>query len=332
MKAGGDAFFELPLDVVKLVDKIYCFEESSIKKPDHVLIVDDDVDAIAYYAHLFQQNGMITSVASSPSSVLNLLIESTPDLIMIDLFMPGCNGFELAAMIRQNANFVSIPILILSSFDSPGELLTNYNIVGDDFLNKSIDDSYLLNFVKNKIQRSNDLRYLMERDSLTGLLNHSNFNDNLYREIIRADRTDNQLSYAMIDLDHFKSVNDTYGHLTGDTVLKSLAYLLQERLRKTDVIGRYGGEEFGILLTNTEKEVAATVMNEVRKRFSKIKHSSADSEFYVTFSCGIASFPEYNKAESLTSAADNALYMAKEEGRNCVVVAEGDCNYKKTGE
>ncbi len=331
VKAGGDAFFELPLDVVKLVDKIYCFEESSIKKPDHVLIVDDDVDAISYYAHLFQQNGMITSVASSPSSVLDLLIESTPDLIMIDLFMPGCNGFELAAMIRQNANFVSIPILILSSFDSPGEFLKNFNIVGDDFLNKSVDDSYLLNFVKNKILRSRDLRYLMERDSLTGLLNHSNFNDSLYREIIRADRTDSQLVYAMIDLDHFKSVNDKYGHLTGDTVLKSLAYLLQKRLRKTDVLGRYGGEEFGILLTNTTKDDAGKVMDEIRKRFSRIKQSSDISEFFVTFSCGIASFPENSKAETLIASADNALYKAKESGRNCVVIADSESSFRKLG-
>ncbi len=273
---------------------------------------------------------MITSVASSPSSVLNLLIESTPDMIMIDLFMPGCNGFELAAMIRQNANFVSIPILILSSFDSPGELLTNYNIVGDDFLNKSVDDSYLLNFVKNKILRSKDLRYLMERDSLTGLLNHSNFKDNLYREILRAYRTGSQLSYAMIDLDHFKNVNDTHGHLTGDTVLKSLAYLLQERLRKTDIIGRYGGEEFGVILTNTTPENAAVVMNEIRKRFANIKHRSVNSKFYVTFSCGIASFPEYNKAETITSASDNALYKAKDSGRNCVVIAESGNSFKKS--
>ena len=321
VKSGGDAFFELPLDIVKLVDKIYCFEESSIKKPDHVLIVDDDLDAISYYAHLFQQNGMITSVATSPSSVLSLLIESTPDLIIIDLFMPGCNGFELAAMIRQNSNFVSIPILILSSFDRPGELLKNFNIIGDDFLNKSVDDSYLLNFVKNKIIRSRDLRYLMERDSLTGLLNHSNFNDNLYREIIRADRTGSKLVYAMMDLDHFKTVNDKYGHLTGDTVLKSLAYLLQERLRKTDVIGRYGGEEFGVLLTNTTVENAEKVMDEIRGRFAKIRHTSADSDFFVTLSCGIASFPEYRKAEELTAAADAALYEAKSSGRNCVARA-----------
>ena len=332
VKAGGDAFFEIPLDVVKLVDKIYCFEESSIKRPDHILIVDDDIDAISYYAHLFQQNGMITSVASSPSSVLNLLIESTPDMIMIDLFMPGCNGFELAAMIRQNANFVSIPILILSSFDSPGELLTNFNIVGDDFLNKSVDDSYLLNFVKNKILRSKDLRYLMERDSLTGLLNHSNFKDNLYRELLRAYRTGSQLSYVMIDLDHFKKINDTYGHLTGDTVLKSLAYLLQERLRKTDIIGRYGGEEFGVILTNTTQENAAVVMNEIRKRFAHIKHKTENYEFYVTFSCGIASFPKYNKAESITSASDNALYKAKDSGRNCVVISESGTSYKKIKE
>ena len=329
VKAGGDAFFEIPLDVVKLVDKIYCFEESSIKKPDHVLIVDDDVDAISYYAHLFQQNGMITSVASSPSSVLNLLIESTPDLIMIDLFMPGCNGFELAAMIRQNANFVSIPILIISSFDNPGELLQNYHIVGDDFLNKSVDDSYLLNFVRNKIMRSRDLRYLMERDSLTGLLNHSNFTDNLYREILRAARMNSPLVYAMIDLDHFKNVNDTYGHLTGDTVLKSLAYLLQERLRKTDIIGRYGGEEFGVILSNTTKKHAANVMNEIREKFSAMKHASGDSEFCVTLSCGIAAFPDFEKAEAVTSASDNALYKAKASGRNCVVIADPDNRFRK---
>jgi diguanylate cyclase (GGDEF)-like protein len=161
----------------------------------------------------------------------------------------------------------------------------------------------------------------MERDSLTGLLNHSNLKEQLNREVMRSKRTGSEICFAMIDVDHFKKVNDTYGHLTGDRVLRGLARLLQERLRATDIIGRYGGEEFAVILLNTDLENAEQIVNEIRDKFSKLTQRVNGSEFHVTFSCGIASFPDYDTTDSLNEAADNALYEAKEKGRNRTILA-----------
>jgi diguanylate cyclase (GGDEF)-like protein len=123
----------------------------------------------------------------------------------------------------------------------------------------------------------------------------------------------------MIDLDHFKNVNDTHGHLTGDRVLKNLSRHLQDALRKTDIIGRWGGEEFGVVLFNVDLDGAAKVMDKVRQDFSQMVQDSGSSRFAVTFSCGIAAYPKYDGPASIGEAADRALYLAKERGRNQVV-------------
>jgi diguanylate cyclase (GGDEF)-like protein len=161
----------------------------------------------------------------------------------------------------------------------------------------------------------------MMRDSLTGLLNHTSTRERLGVEAARAQREGLSLSFAMIDIDHFKSVNDTYGHPAGDRVIKSLARLLQQRLRKMDVIGRYGGEEFAIVLQNIDVHSGQRLLDEIRDRFAHIRHAIGNKEVYVTFSCGLASFPTYEDATMLTQAADQALYQAKRGGRNQVRVA-----------
>ena len=320
LKTGGDAFFESPINIIKLVDKIEFFADSRRIKPDHILIIDDDMDTLSYYAHLFQEYGMITSVTSDPYSAFDLIIEASPDLVFIDMLMPGCNGLELASVIRQHEEFVSTPIILYSAFDKPDIIDSSVPFSGDEFINKSVNDEILVNIVTSRINRSKNLRHFMERDSLTGLLNHTNLNDSFYRELLRADRMQLPLSYAMIDLDNFKSVNDKYGHLVGDTILKSLAYMLIERLRTTDIIGRYGGEEFVVILNNTSVENAKKVMDGIRVNFSKISHSTKDEHFNVTFSCGIAGYPDFSLAETISEAADKALYTAKNQGKNRVVI------------
>jgi len=165
---------------------------------------------------------------------------------------------------------------------------------------------------------------MMTMDSLTGLFDHTTLMDKLSLELVRSRRNNRPLSFAMLDLDHFKSINDRYGHLTGDRVLKNLARMLRQRLRITDVIGRYGGEEFGVILTDTDLATAQKVMDEIRVNFSKLNHLHASQAgFRVTFSCGLASFPQFQDAHTVCDEADKALYDSKMKGRNCVSVREG---------
>ncbi len=322
VRAGGDAFFMVPLDISRLIDRIDELTKARDTVPYHILIVDDDREQVAYYALILQQAGMITSVASDPKTVLGILVEAKPELILMDMYMPGCSGTELASIIRQQEAFVSVPIMFLSYETDREKQLLAIRHGGDDFLMKPIKAELLIQAVITKAERTRHLRYFMERDSLTGLLNHTHLKEHLSREILRADRSGAPISFAMIDADHFKAVNDTYGHLVGDRVLKSLARLLQERLRRTDIIGRYGGEEFGVILINTNPQNAVMIMNKLRESFSRIRHQVDGKDFYVTFSCGIASYPGYADAGEVCAAADTALYEAKESGRNCVVLKE----------
>lgn len=321
VRSGGDAFFLKPLDVGRLIDRIESLTAQKESVPYHILIVDDDPEQVAYYALVLQQAGMITSVALDPKRVIAVLNEAKPELVLMDMYMPGCNGMELSSIIRQHEAFVSIPIVFLSVETDMDRQLAAIRLGGDDFLTKPIKPEHLVLSITTRAARTRNIRYFMERDSLTGLLNHTNLKENLAREVMRAQRTDGPVSFAMIDVDHFKNVNDSYGHLTGDGVLKSLSRLLQERLRRTDIIGRYGGEEFGVILINTGPDAAAQIMNEIRENFSHIRQQTEGEEFFVTFSCGVASFPEIKQAASISAAADYALYEAKESGRNQVIVS-----------
>ena len=193
---------------------------------------------------------------------------------------------------------------------------------GDEFLEKPIKADHLVSVVKSRLERLRIIRALMIRDSLTGLLNHTSFRGQLKQELDRCNRQKTILALAMLDLDTFKNINDTYGHAVGDSVLKSLSRLLRQRLRKSDIIGRYGGEEFVVILLDVDSESAYKVMDGIREHFAEIQHFAPDKGFFsVTFSCGIATFPEFTNATLISDAADQAMYRAKAAGRNQVMTA-----------
>jgi diguanylate cyclase (GGDEF)-like protein len=322
VRAGADAYFTKPISVSELIDTLDALTARTMPEPYRILVVEEDTASARQHALILEKAGMMTRVVNNPRLVMDPLIEFGPDLIVMDAHMPECAGVELAAVIRQQKDYVSIPIVYLSTDASLERQLAALRQSGDDFLTEPIQSNYLVSSVTSRAQRSRVLRSLMLRDGLTGLFNHTATADQLGIEIARARRQHWSLSFAMIDIDHFKMVNDTYGHGTGDRVLKSLAQLFQQRLRKTDIVGRYGGEEFAIILPGTEAHNARRVMDEIRTDFAEVRQQSSEGAvFCVTFSGGVASFPDYVSASSLAEAADKALYQAKREGRNRVVVA-----------
>jgi diguanylate cyclase (GGDEF)-like protein len=252
---------------------------------------------------------------------LKPLFEFTPDLILIDMYMPGCNGMELSKVIRQINAFVSIPIVFLSAERNLDKQNVAVSMGADDFLTKPIEGQHLVSAVTNRIKRSMLLRSFMIRDSLTGLLNHTTIKEQLAHEMVRSKRQGKPLSFAMIDIDFFKRVNDNFGHPAGDRVIKSLARLLKKRLRENDLVGRYGGEEFAVVLVDTNRTAAKMLLDSIRNDFSKLRHLADGHEFVVTFSCGVADVTDYCDATKLAGAADMALYKAKEAGRNQVVIS-----------
>lgn len=322
VRAGGLAYFTKPLDVAALIDKLEDVSACVEEEPYRILIVDDARSLADYYATILNGAGMTAEVVSEPLSVLQPLLDFAPDLILMDVYMPQCSGLELATVIRQQERFVSIPIVFLSAETDMEKQLNAMSLGGDDFLTKPIQPEHLVSSVTSRVQRSRILRSFMVRDSLTGLLNHTTIKSQLDVHLARARRARGKLAFAMLDIDHFKSVNDTYGHPTGDRVIRSLSRLLQQRLRTADTVGRYGGEEFALILSDTDGPNAVQVLEKIREDFSNIRHQSEKGDFKVTISIGIADFPTFDvESAALGEIADRALFDAKNGGRNRVVLA-----------
>lgn len=320
-RAGGIAYLSKPVNIGNLIDKLDNLTSTKPQVPYRVMIVDDSVALTAYHTAVLEQAGMVVKAVNNPFNVIEELFEFTPDLILIDLYMPECNGTDLAKVIRQLDAFVSIPIVFLSAESNLDKQLFAMGLGGDDFLTKPIQPQHLISSVTSRIRRSLMLRSYMVRDSLTGLLNHTAIKDLLDGEVAWALREKKPLSFAMIDIDHFKQVNDSYGHPVGDRVIKSLSRLLKQRLRSSDLVGRYGGEEFAVVLVNADMTTAMKVLDTIRDDFSRLRHVSEEKEFPVTFSCGIADVSQFPDATKLSDAADKALYKAKHAGRNRVMLS-----------
>ncbi|KAF0204989.1 MAG: response regulator [Gallionellaceae bacterium] len=324
VRAGGMAYFNKQLNLSSLIDRLDALTSNQPSVSYRVLIVDDSPSLTAYYAAVLEQAGMTTISINDPLAAMKPLLEFEPDLILIDMYMPGCNGMELAKVIRQLDAFVSIPIVFLSAEKDIDKQLAAIDLGGDDFLTKPIQPQHLVASVTSRIRRSLMLRSFMVRDSLTGLLNHTAIKDQLNREVARAKRQGTHCCFAMVDIDFFKTVNDTYGHPAGDRVIKSLSRLLKQRLREIDAVGRYGGEEFAVILADTDSATAAKVLDKIREDFSRLRHMADGTKFSTTFSCGIADVADLSDPTKLGDAADKALYKAKHGGRNQVAIADAD--------
>jgi diguanylate cyclase (GGDEF)-like protein len=322
IQAGGTAFFTKPIDIVTLIDKLDSLKRTTPNpQSPRVLIIEDQFTVASYYQMVLKMAGMDAQIVMKSDGVLDQVREFHPDLILMDTFMSDINATDLVRVIRQIDDFVSIPIIFLSSEDDFGKRIEALDLGGDDFLIKPIKASHLIAVLRTRLERSRILRSYMVRDGLTNLLNHTAFRSAIEQEINRSKRQNTNLTLAMVDIDHFKMVNDTYGHAIGDIVLKGLSRLFQERLRSYDIVGRYGGDEFVALLIDCEAEQALTIMEEIRVHFSEIEfYPGGTKSLYLTFSCGISAFPKYQTAEELNDSADQALYKAKAAGRNQIII------------
>ncbi len=323
VQAGGNAYFikpALPLELVAMLDDL-----TVQKKPEpyRVLVVDDEPEIASYHSLILQEARMITYQVHQPERVLEVLQEFRPDLVLMDMYMPACTGRDLAQLIRQVPDYVGLPIVYLSSETDRTKQFSAMKVGAEGFLTKPIQPEDLVTAVAIRAERMRTLRTLMARDSLTGLYNHTTTTQLLDSALCTATRQETPLCFVMIDVDRFKSVNDTYGHPVGDQVLLALARVLQQRLRNSDIVGRYGGEEFAVILNEIEMGRAFQIIDQLREDFSKVRFHANNIEFSCTFSAGIAAFPQYKRLEILREAADRALYHAKEQGRNRVVTNIG---------
>ncbi len=315
---GASGLLSLPLNAVEILSNLEVTQRSSV--PDaRVLIIDDDVLTSSVYALALEECGLRVAVLENPLQVEKAINEFSPDLLILDIDMPEANGLDVAKAIRLDPQYTSLPILFLSSVANKELQDQARNVGGDDFIKKPVDIGYLVKMVRMRAERAVDLRRIMVRDSLTGLLNHISFKEKLVAELNRSARTGDIFSVALLDLDNFKSINDTYGHQVGDTVIQTFATHLKYSLRNIDIVGRYGGEEFAVVLLNADRQQAARILNRIRADFQRIEFQAGDAKFHVTFSGGVAGSEDERGGEALLTLADRVLYEAKANGRNRVI-------------
>lgn len=322
VRAGGQEFLTGTLDASSLLEKIEILTCVAHYEPFRVLVIDDSRAQAMHTERLLNSAGIVTRSLTDPIQAMTELADFQPDLIILDMYMPNCTGTELAKVIRHNDRYVSVPIIYLSAEDDLDKQLDAMSEGGDDFLTKPIRSRHLITTVRNRAARARNLKSRMVRDSLTGLYNHTHILQLLEDCSFRARREEKPLCFAMLDIDHFKQVNDGHGHSMGDRVIKSLSLFLKQRLRKTDFIGRYGGEEFAIVMPDTDLAAAQQVLDEIRERFAEINYPAQPHDFTCTFSAGVAQLDAAFDGVNMAARADAALYLAKGAGRNRIQLAE----------
>lgn len=299
-----------------IIEHIMELNERHEQEAYRVLIVEDSKTASHLIRRTLQENQIASEIVNDPRETLNALKQFNPDLILMDMYMPSCTGVEVARIIRQHSEFLSMPIVYLSGETNVALQVDAMRLGGDHFLTKPFNPVFLNTIVMSKIERYRALRRSMYHDSLTGLLNHSSGKNTLDMLLSGVTHEDGFLSVVMMDIDNFKQVNDTYGHPVGDQVIRNLSWLLKQRLRRHDIVCRYGGEEFLIGLPHTDAGQAYTIVDRIRHDFAQIRHPYRDTHFLTTVSGGIATYPLHMTGDALIKAADEALYRAKRGGRN----------------
>jgi diguanylate cyclase (GGDEF)-like protein len=304
VQAGGAGFLPKPIDYTRLIEEMDRVTGRMAAMPYRILVVEDDASLARYYRSLLQDAGMEALAVTQPLEVLRAIAAFNPDLVLLDVYLPGCTGVELAHVIRQHGAHAGLPIVFLSAERDLDIQFSALRTGGDDFLTKPVDPTSLIRTLTLRAARSRRLGALMTRDALTGLLNHSRVKEMLSAEVARAKRGNASLAVALIELDDYQAIYDTHGQTAGDQVIKSLALLLRERLRGSDLAGRMSGGTFLLILPDCEQTHASQLVENIRQRFGKIR------QFGASLIAGLAVFPVAATPEDLIQAAETALRQA----------------------
>ncbi|BCB05616.1 diguanylate cyclase [Bacillus sp. KH172YL63] len=285
-----------------------------------VLIIDDDTTFLMFMKDRLESMGWYVVPVANPEKAIMSYYDVRPDCAIIDVYMNETNGFEVLDFFKKKMKQQFIPTVMVSVDDSKEIRMKSYSMGADDFIQKPFDFDEFVVRVRRQLERKKQIEELVLIDELTHVYNRKYLAEAYAQIKFDWERSKNPYCVAVLDIDHFKKVNDQYGHLMGDQVLKSFASLLKEETRVQDIVFRYGGEEFIILFPNTPLKDAYGYLNALRESFSH-QVFTEDESFTCTFSAGLTEISDVNKPfEDWLKVADTALYEAKNSGRNCVKI------------
>jgi two-component system, cell cycle response regulator len=303
-----------------------------------VLIVEDSRTQAEWLAQVLAREGYEVRIAADGREAIRQVRSDPPDLVLLDMILPDMDGLEVLRIIKARSEDQFIPVILLSVKSDLESRVAGLRIGADDFLAKPFADAEIqaraaamlrIKLLQDQLRSAkSQLEKLSVTDGLTGLYNHRHFEDRLREEFRRCQRYSDPVSLLMMDLDHFKDVNDRYGHPFGDRVLRETAELLKASVREPDICSRYGGEEFAIILPKTHLQGALAVSERIFKALRQKTYpvelppgeKSDATPIRVTASAGLAFFPskDVTTPELLVKFADEALYRAKREGRDTI--------------
>jgi diguanylate cyclase (GGDEF)-like protein len=309
-----------------------------------ILVVDDTRSNVILLDRLLSDEGYAVIHAYRGNSALDMAQSEHPDLILLDIAMPNMDGYEVCERLKKDHLLKDIPVIFISAFSETEEKVKALSVGGVDYVTKPFQAEEVLARIaihlkirslqkqleaKNTVleaeirrrqQVEQQLIRLAATDTLTKIYNRRHFFELASKEYSRTKRAKKYLAIIMVDIDHFKKINDSYGHLVGDQVLFRFAQLLKNDLRAYDVVGRYGGEEFVILLPDTIIKHAILIAERLRVKTEKTKMIVNDHTISITASFGVSSYNQKKELplEKILHRADQALYRSKQKGRNCV--------------
>ncbi|WP_261302384.1 response regulator [Paenibacillus andongensis] len=287
-----------------------------------LLLVDDDEVLRTYLTRRLQLDDCIVDEAADVESAMKLLREHTYDLVTLDLMMHPQSGYELFEFLKEDPTLKWLPLIVLSGRNDLNDKVRCFHLGADDYVTKPFQYEELAARIYGLLKRTRNFEQLAFRDPLTGVFNRRYFDLQIGMELQRIERYPAPISLVFIDIDCFKRINDTYGHHVGDLVLQGLAHLLQVNLRSTDLLARFGGEEFVIALPNTSVEQAFATMQSIlhKVRINAVAQYEGQT-FSITFSAGVAEWHEGMTVAEWVDKADDAMYQAKQLGRDRIVSA-----------
>jgi diguanylate cyclase (GGDEF)-like protein len=315
--AGASVFLSKPITETQFLSVV---EQQSVQRRARrpsVLVIDDDPAFIELLRTTLEDAEITVHEAQGPFDVLPALERYAPDVFLVDALMPGASGYDLCRIVRAVPRWRDLPVLVLSAQTSTEARIACFKAGADDYIQKPFLREELLARVGHRIERSRLVRDLASRDYLTGLHNRREFLEVAAQRIAQADRSKLPLSFALLDLDNFKQVNDRHGHLAGDRVLAAMGRLLLSRFRTEDVRGRWGGEEIALLFPNSAGVHTKALLERVAADFRRMEFQGENGAFSTTFSGGVATYPvDGTGIAELMKKADRLLYRAKELGRD----------------
>jgi diguanylate cyclase (GGDEF)-like protein len=292
---------------------------------EKILVVDDNYLNVRLLTDILEDENFIVFSTDNGLSVPEMARSIQPNIILLDIMMPGLDGFEVCKLLKNDCDLKDIPVIMVTAKTEGNDIKHALELGAFDYIKKPIDEIEVVARIQSALrlkEHQDRLKEIAMNDSLTDLYNHVLLIELFEKELGKQQRINGNISFIMIDIDYFKEINDTHGHMAGDIILKEISNILINSVRKGDIVGRYGGEEFSIVLLGADKQATFHLCERIRKKVEGFSFNIGSETIKITVSIG-AFFKDSKDsitAREIIQRADKELYKAKYNGRNRVEI------------